>query len=41
MLVEALGGTVQVVPGEPGNLKITTPGTSGPPSAGWRKQAKA
>jgi 2-C-methyl-D-erythritol 4-phosphate cytidylyltransferase len=26
MLVEALGGTVQVVPGEPGNLKITDPG---------------
>ena len=26
MLVEALGGTVQVVPGEPGNLKITGPG---------------
>jgi 2-C-methyl-D-erythritol 4-phosphate cytidylyltransferase len=25
MLVEALGGTVQVVPGEPGNLKITDP----------------
>jgi 2-C-methyl-D-erythritol 4-phosphate cytidylyltransferase len=25
MLVEALGGRVQVVPGEPGNLKITTP----------------
>ena len=25
MLVEALGGTVRVVPGEPGNLKITTP----------------
>ncbi len=25
MLVEALGGTVQVVPGEPGNLKITGP----------------
>jgi 2-C-methyl-D-erythritol 4-phosphate cytidylyltransferase len=26
MLVEALGGTVQVVPGDPGNLKITDPG---------------
>jgi 2-C-methyl-D-erythritol 4-phosphate cytidylyltransferase len=26
MLVEAMGGTVQVVPGEPGNLKITDPG---------------
>ncbi len=26
MLVEALGGRVQVVPGEPGNLKITRPG---------------
>jgi 2-C-methyl-D-erythritol 4-phosphate cytidylyltransferase len=26
MLVEASGGTVQVVPGEPGNLKITDPG---------------
>ena len=26
MLVEALGGTVRVVPGEPGNLKITDPG---------------
>ena len=26
MLVEALGGTVLVVPGEPGNLKITGPG---------------
>jgi 2-C-methyl-D-erythritol 4-phosphate cytidylyltransferase len=26
MLVEALGGTVRVVDGEPGNLKITTPG---------------
>ena len=26
MLVEALGGTVLVVPGEPGNLKITDPG---------------
>ena len=26
MLVEALGGTVQVVPGELGNLKITDPG---------------
>ena len=26
MLVEALGGSVQVVPGEPGNLKITGPG---------------
>lgn len=26
MLVEALGGRVHVVPGEPGNLKITTPG---------------
>ena len=26
MLVEALGGTVQVVPGEPGNVKITDPG---------------
>jgi 2-C-methyl-D-erythritol 4-phosphate cytidylyltransferase len=26
MLVEALGGAVQVVPGEPGNLKITGPG---------------
>ena len=26
MLVEALSGTVQVVPGEPGNLKITGPG---------------
>jgi 2-C-methyl-D-erythritol 4-phosphate cytidylyltransferase len=25
MLVEALGGTVQVVPGDPGNLKITDP----------------
>jgi 2-C-methyl-D-erythritol 4-phosphate cytidylyltransferase len=25
MLIEALGGTVQVVPGEPGNLKITDP----------------
>ena len=25
MLVEALGGTVRVVPGEPGNLKITDP----------------
>jgi 2-C-methyl-D-erythritol 4-phosphate cytidylyltransferase len=25
MLVEAAGGTVQVVPGEPGNLKITDP----------------
>jgi 2-C-methyl-D-erythritol 4-phosphate cytidylyltransferase len=25
MLVEALGGSVQVVPGEPGNLKITDP----------------
>ena len=25
MLVEAVGGTVQVVPGEPGNLKITDP----------------
>jgi 2-C-methyl-D-erythritol 4-phosphate cytidylyltransferase len=25
MLVEALGGRVRVVPGEPGNLKITTP----------------
>jgi 2-C-methyl-D-erythritol 4-phosphate cytidylyltransferase len=25
MLVEALGGVVQVVPGEPGNLKITDP----------------
>jgi len=25
MLVEALGGTVLVVPGEPGNLKITDP----------------
>ena len=25
MLVEALGGRVHVVPGEPGNLKITTP----------------
>jgi 2-C-methyl-D-erythritol 4-phosphate cytidylyltransferase len=25
MLVEALGGAVQVVPGEPGNLKITDP----------------
>jgi 2-C-methyl-D-erythritol 4-phosphate cytidylyltransferase len=29
MLVEALGGTVQVVPGEPGNLKITDPGDLG------------
>jgi 2-C-methyl-D-erythritol 4-phosphate cytidylyltransferase len=26
MMVEALGGTVRVVEGEPGNLKITTPG---------------
>jgi 2-C-methyl-D-erythritol 4-phosphate cytidylyltransferase len=26
MLVEALGGTVRVVPGEPDNLKITDPG---------------
>jgi 2-C-methyl-D-erythritol 4-phosphate cytidylyltransferase len=26
MLVEALGGTVLVVPGDPGNLKITGPG---------------
>ncbi len=25
MLVEALGGTVRVVPGDPGNLKITAP----------------
>ena len=25
MLVEALGGTVRVVPGEPANLKITDP----------------
>jgi 2-C-methyl-D-erythritol 4-phosphate cytidylyltransferase len=25
MLVEALGGTVLVVPGEPDNLKITAP----------------
>ena len=25
MLVEAMGGTVRVVPGEPGNLKITDP----------------
>jgi 2-C-methyl-D-erythritol 4-phosphate cytidylyltransferase len=25
MLVESMGGTVQVVPGEPGNLKITDP----------------
>ena len=29
MLVEALGGTVQVVPGEPANLKITDPGDLG------------
>ena len=29
MLVEALGGSVQVVPGEPGNLKITDPGDLG------------
>ena len=29
MLVEASGGTVQVVPGEPGNLKITDPGDLG------------
>jgi 2-C-methyl-D-erythritol 4-phosphate cytidylyltransferase len=29
MLVEALGGTVQVVPGELGNLKITDPGDLG------------
>jgi 2-C-methyl-D-erythritol 4-phosphate cytidylyltransferase len=29
MLVEALGGTVLVVPGEPGNLKITDPGDLG------------
>ena len=29
MLVEALGGTVQVVPGEPGNLKITDPADLG------------
>jgi 2-C-methyl-D-erythritol 4-phosphate cytidylyltransferase len=29
MLVEALGGRVQVVPGEPGNLKITDPGDLG------------
>jgi 2-C-methyl-D-erythritol 4-phosphate cytidylyltransferase len=29
MVVEALGGTVQVVPGEPGNLKITDPGDLG------------
>ena len=26
MLVEALGGSVRVVPGEPDNLKITAPG---------------
>jgi 2-C-methyl-D-erythritol 4-phosphate cytidylyltransferase len=25
MLVEALGGRVRIVPGEPGNLKVTTP----------------
>jgi 2-C-methyl-D-erythritol 4-phosphate cytidylyltransferase len=29
MLVEALGGTVLVVPGEPANLKITDPGDLG------------
>jgi len=29
MLIEALGGTVRVVPGEPGNLKITEPGDLG------------
>ncbi len=29
MLVEALGGTVRVVPGEPGNVKITDPGDLG------------
>ena len=29
MLVETLGGIVQVVPGEPGNLKITDPGDLG------------
>jgi 2-C-methyl-D-erythritol 4-phosphate cytidylyltransferase len=29
MLVEALGGTVRVVPGEPANLKITDPGDLG------------
>ena len=29
MMVEALGGTVQVVRGEPGNLKITDPGDLG------------
>jgi 2-C-methyl-D-erythritol 4-phosphate cytidylyltransferase len=29
MLVEALGGTVRVVPGEPGNLKITDPADLG------------
>jgi 2-C-methyl-D-erythritol 4-phosphate cytidylyltransferase len=29
MLVETLGGTVQVVPGEPDNLKITDPGDLG------------
>jgi 2-C-methyl-D-erythritol 4-phosphate cytidylyltransferase len=29
MLVEALGGAVQVVPGEPGNLKITDPADLG------------
>ncbi len=26
MLVEAAGGTVLVVPGEPDNLKVTAPG---------------
>ena len=25
MLVEAVGGRVRVVPGDPGNFKITTP----------------
>ena len=29
MLVEALGGTVLVVPGESANLKITDPGDLG------------
>jgi 2-C-methyl-D-erythritol 4-phosphate cytidylyltransferase len=29
MLIEALGGAVRVVPGEPGNLKITDPGDLG------------
>lgn len=38
-LVEQMGGTVEVIPGEPGNLKVTTPEDM--PLATWRVQRRS